>query len=122
MSNPTPKEIINAHKALADLKYFAEDSLQSDTATIQNLKEAITTVLPPKPRPTMAEVEWDGSKHYLAEAEQEGRRTVIMIKPMKESPQIKCLALYDGDGCIVYPSTETLTPSGKRYVITEVQE
>ena len=117
MPNPTRKEIIYAHDGLDILCERADKSAPSDV-----LKNYILKALPPLPRPTMAEVEWDDDKHYLAEAEQAGRRTVVMIKPMRESHQIKCLSLYDGGGCIVYPSAETLTPTGRRYTLTEVQE
>ncbi|WP_413462111.1 hypothetical protein [Corynebacterium kefirresidentii] len=71
--------------------------------------------------PTMAEVEWDDDKHYLAEADHAAIGKVIMLHPASDA-EIECLnkrhGLYR-----VYSLTPTyLTPTGKRYTLTEVQE
>ena len=121
MPNPTRAQILNAHEALLELQSLAEDSLQSDTATIRTLGEHIVTVIPPLPRPTMAEVEWDDGEHFLAEAEQNIHGQVIMLG-LDENGLIEYLVprfhaqRYDA------ARPGTLTPTGRRFTLTEVQE
>lgn len=122
MTNPTRQEIIEAHDALNRIYQHLLYDKNADLRALNTAIEAIHRILPPKPRPTMAEVEWDDDKHYLAEAEHADWGTMTMLKPMRTYPQIKCLSTKGGDYCIVYPSTEDLTPTGKRYTLTEVQE
>lgn len=122
MTNPTRKEIINAHDELnriyQHLLYDKNVSLRKlDTAI-----EAIRRILPPKPKLTMADIEWDGDEHYLAEAEHADWGTMIMLKPMRDYPQIKCLSTKGGDFCIIYPFAEDITPTGRRYTRTEAQD
>lgn len=117
MTNPTRKEIIDAHEAL-DLLYKRAAEVAPNSA----LKTYVLEALPPRPRPTMAEIEWDDEKHYLAEAERVDGAKVAMLKPMRLYPQIKCLAFDGGDFCIDYPDPDDLIPTGKRYTLTEVQE
>ena len=119
MTQPTRKEIIDAHDALTSLLKIAS---RTSTASAIINEKVVRAALPPKPQPTMAEVEWDDDKHYLAEAEHADWGTMTMLKPMRTYPQIKCLSTKGGDYCIVYPSTEDLTPTGRRYTLTEVQE
>ena len=59
-SKPTHEEIIAAHEAL--------EKLCDRLPATRSAKESILRALPPKPQLTMAEVEWDDDKHYLAEA------------------------------------------------------
>ena len=66
MTNPTHQEIIAAHEAL--------DTLCRETGVktpVNALKWLILKALPPKPHPTMAEIEWNDDEHFLAEAEDE---------------------------------------------------
>lgn len=119
MTTPTRQEIIDAYKALEELYDWA---LEWAGTRAHSRYGAIRDVLPPKPQPTMADVEWDDDKHYLAEAEHADWGTMTMLKPMRTYPQIKCLSTKGGDYCIVYPSTEDLIPTGRRYTLTEVQE
>ena len=71
MPNPTRAQILNAHEALEELKNVALSAADfcGDTEKYLAWKSEIIAALPPKPAPTMAEVEWDDDKHYLAEAE-----------------------------------------------------
>ena len=121
MSNPTRQEIIDAHNAILELQYLAEDSLQSDTSTIRTLGEHIVAALPPKPQPTMAEVEWEDDKHYLAEAENPELGKVVMLEKTEsgliEFTMKPYTALTKGSA---WP--EKLTPTGKSYTLTETQE
>ena len=121
MPNPTRQEILDVYDALGELQLLAGDSQPGDPDTIRTLGGRIVAHLPRIPRPTMAEVEWDDDKHYLAEAEHPDYGKVIMLGP-------------DHDGLIEFfvpkfhksrYDTEppyTLTPTGKRYTLTEVQE
>lgn len=116
MSNPTRQEIINAHEAL-DLLYKRAAKVVPNSA----LKTYVLAALPPKPRPTMAEVEWDDELHYLAEAEHQYCGEVIMLGPDEGGlieffvPKLRA-SRYDA----AYPGSLTLT--GRRYTLTEVQE
>ena len=66
---------------------------------------------------TMADVEWDWEKHYLAGATNEiGDVECVMIAPM--DGMIVNAEL--GDGRLVRTSTVALTPNGKRYELREV--
>ena len=124
MSIPTRQEIIDAHTALenlSDLAFIGADSVNKE-ALANIWKDEIKRVVPPKPQPTMAEVEWDDEKHCMAEAEHADWGTMTMLKPMRTYPQIKCLSTKGGDYCILYPSPEDLILTGRRYTLTEVQE
>lgn len=109
MPNPTRQEIINAYAAL----YVLCDSLPATRAA----KEAILAALPPRPQPTMAEVEWDDDKHYLAEAEFKGYGPAIMLWETTG----ECISVIRG-GLVWAARPEELTPTGKRYTLTEAQE
>lgn len=122
MTNPTRKQIIDAYEALGELRGLAESSPPRRDRHAEALERRILAVLPPKPRPTMAEVEWDDDLHYLAEAERMDGVKVAMLKPIRLHPQIKCLAFDDGGFYIDYPDPEELTPTGRRYTLTEVQD
>lgn len=118
MTNPTREDIIEAHKALTNLLKLASGT--STASAIFNEK-IVRDALPPKPQPTMAEVEWDDNKHYLAEAENPRYGRVIMVTPV-DCDLIEVLVpnLYPTKtGC---SKPEDLTPTGKRYTLTEVQE
>ena len=121
MPNPTRQEIIDAHEALDCLTYLAESfalSVSGDRDDIKKLQQTTLAALPTKPQPTMAEVEWDDDKHYLAEAKHDIHGQVIMLG-------------LDAGGLIefIIPSLrdyrrdadqpDTLTPTGKRYTLTE---
>ncbi|MDK8505575.1 hypothetical protein [Corynebacterium accolens] len=124
MTDPTRQEILDAYSALEELKNVALSAADfcGDTEKFLMWKNEILKALPPKPQPTMAEIEWDDDKHYLAEAERVDGAKVAMLKPMRLYPQIKCLAFDGGDFCIDYPDPDDLIPTGKRYTLTEVQE
>ena len=66
MSNPTRQEIIEAYREL-DMLLAHYDDYNSER--VPECRAIIEKALPPRPQPTMAEIEWDDDKHYLAEAE-----------------------------------------------------
>lgn len=123
MSNPTRQEIIAANNALAALVCVAlsNTSDPDEKDLIKTEGRAIAAVLPPRPRPTMAEVEWDDEKHYLAEAEHPGFGKVIMLHPASDT-EIECLCNWRGLYRAYSLIAAYLTPTGKRYTLTEVQD
>lgn len=124
MTSPTRQEVIDAHEAVDCLTYLAESfalSVSGDRDDIKKLQQTTLAALPTKPQPTMAEVEWDDELHYLAEAEHPFYGKVLMLS-IDRGELIKFFVprlrpcIYDE----AYPNT--LTPTGRRYTLTEVQE
>ena len=124
MTSTTRQQIINAHEALEELKNVALSAADfcGDTENYLAWKSEILAALPPLPQPTMAEVEWDDEKHYLAEAEHPGWGKVIMLGMTPDSKVVRTLTKKDG--AFHFPSVppKSLTPTGRRYTLTEVQE
>lgn len=121
MTNPTRQEIIEAYRELYMLLGFYQDR---NPERAPKTRAIIENALPPLPRLTMAEVEWDSDKHYLTEAEHPGLSKVIMIDKVfyTEDTYIYVLVTDEDEtyGCLASPSN--LTPTGHRYTLTEVQE
>lgn len=117
MSNPTRQEIIDAYESLDFLCVSLFNNPDTRLEKLAAAQTAIEKVLPPKPQPTMADVEWDDDKHYLAEAEQENGGNVIMLWKSKMG-----YTSVIGDGYVASVESKYLTPTGKRYMLTEVQE
>ena len=123
MTNPTRQEIINAHNALSDITYLADTYLSSISGRLdetRELRQTILAALPPKPQPTMAEIEWDDDKHYLAEAESESGVKVVMLSQSRDF--IMCIQPPNAGDVVIGVPSEDLTPTGRRYTPTEVQE
>lgn len=118
MTNPTREDIIEAHKALTNLLKLASGT--STASAIFNEK-IVRDALPPKPQPTMADIEWDDELHHLAEAEHDAIGKVIMMHPASDA-EIECLHEWYGLYRVYWLSSDQLTPTGKRYTLTEVQE
>ncbi|WP_412100186.1 hypothetical protein [Corynebacterium aurimucosum] len=118
MTNPTRQEIINAHRALTSLSVLASDT--SMTSALANEK-IVRASLPPFPELTMAEIEWNDDVHYLAEAEHTYWGKVIMLYRHAGLRQIQYLRA-GGANEIRLADPADLTPTGKRYTLTEVQE
>ncbi|MFS0295246.1 hypothetical protein ACL1CZ_13955 [Corynebacterium striatum] len=74
MSNPTRQEIIDVQLA----RQWAEWSKSCEVSSPE-IQAAANFILANTPAPTMAEVEWDDDKHYLAEAEHAFYGEVIML-------------------------------------------
>lgn len=121
MSNPTRQEIINAHQTLRYLCDCLEAEWKIGATTIKDSKSVIEKALPPKPQPTMAEVEWDDDKHYLAEAEQTKYGQAIMLG-LDETGFIEFFVPRLRECRYDAAHPDTLTPTGRRYTLTEVQE
>ena len=118
MSNPTREQIEAAYDALEELYYAAcALNLHGSHDTEEEWCSAILKVLPPKPRPTMADVKWDDDKHFLAEAATVGGDKVIMLW----ESTMERISVING-GIMGTLRAKHLTPTGKRYTLTEVQE
>lgn len=117
MTKPTREQIQAAHYATEQLALLATSI--TERHDVKDYREMILKALPPKPQPTMAEVEWDGDKHYMAEAEV-GENKLIMLQPDLIG-RIRC---FDPESGKVMPAIEPedVTPTGRRYTLTEVQE
>ena len=122
MTNPTRQEIVNAYEALSDITYLADTYLSSISGRLdetRELRQTILRALPPLPRPTMAEVEWDDDKHYLAEAAHPDHGKVIMVG--RKGNLLIDVFYFSGMRNKVSSLYATdLTPTGKRYTLTEV--
>lgn len=112
MPNPTRQEILEAHEALEKL-------CQRLPAT-RAAKETILRALPPLPRPTMNDIKWDDNEHFLAEAEHPDWGKVAMLRESGLIIFVQPIEKKIGD--IQVARVEELTPTGKRYTLTEVQE
>ena len=119
MSTPTRQEIIAMHRSLNRLC-----DLAAETAAVPaRINEKILRdALPPLPRPTMAEVEWDDDKHYLAEAEHPGWGKVIMLERSACPGFIRFALAKENEPTWQAAEEKTLTPTGKRYTLTEIKE
>lgn len=121
MPNPTRQEIIDAHDALGELRALAESNPPRHDTHAEKLEGHIFAALPPLPQPTMAEVEWDDNKHYLAEAEHPTSGKVVMVF-YTEDTYIYVLVTDEDETYGYLASPSNLTPTGKRYTLTEVQD
>ncbi|MDV2420194.1 hypothetical protein RAE03_10510 [Corynebacterium tuberculostearicum] len=119
MPNPTREDIIEAHKALTNLLKLASST--STASAIFN-EQIVRDALPPKPQPTMAEVEWDDDEHYLAEAEHPDFGKVIMLGEGRTPGFIRTIRGKENDAFWGTAGPYNLTPTGKRYTLTEIQE
>ena len=120
MPNPTRQDIINAHDSLEELKCAALKSADfcGDTDHFLMCKDEILKALPPRPQPTMAEIEWNDDKHCLAEAKLDGGSKVIMLG---EEPDGTISVFHPGPvryrGGTVIP--DYLTPTGRKFALKE---
>ena len=96
--------------------------IRDRATTIKDSKSVIEKALPPRPSPTMAEVEWDDDKHYLAEAENPAWGKVLMLGISHDSKEVTTLIKTDKVVYLPGLPPQSLTPTGKRYTLTEVQE
>lgn len=122
MTNPTHQQIITAYESLRELCRLADNPplfVFKDPHKISELRQSILAALPLQP--TMDEVEWDDDKHFLAEAEQCKYGKVIMLG-LDETGFIEFFIPRLGENRYGRVHPDTLTPTGKRYTPTEVQE
>ena len=117
MSNPTRQEILDAQLA----RQWAERNKTCEVSSPE-IQAAANFILANTPTPSMAEVEWDDDKHYLAEAEHPAYGKVSMLSMSSLSGEVFTLFKEDGVIYTPYVLPKNLTPTGKRYTLTEVQD
>lgn len=108
----TREELVEAHKALDEVCHIAE---HGNGHRPSKAREQVLAALPPKPRPTMAEIGWDEDEHYLAEA----------VHPKYGKVAMYCIGLtgewigimhWDGENVDYFTSgLAELEPTGKHY-------
>lgn len=113
MTQSTRQEILDAHEEL--------EKLCNRLPGTRRAKMTILAALPPKPQPTMAEVEWDDDKHYLAEAANPIWGMVVMLNYDADRAKIQYIC-YEKPGRTGFASPENLTPTGYQCTLTEVQD
>lgn len=126
MTKPTREEIIEAHEALLELSGLAEELAVTEVEVRQAWKyhASILAALPPKPRSTMADVEWDDKRHFLAvvDVDHEVYKKAIMLQQNVCDDSIQCFALHQHRPVVCHFGPAFLTPTGERYTYTEVQD
>lgn len=109
--NPTRQKVLDAHEAL--------EKLCNRLPGTRYAKMAILAALPPIPRLTMAEIEWDDDKHYLAEAEHCSLGKVVMLSKICGGEEIYYIRQGFKGELLTFASPDKLTPTGRRYVLQE---
>lgn len=92
-------------------------------ATMDELAAASEHILATTTEPTMADVEWDDEKHYLAGAVyelDEHTCPVVMVGETRDGCEIYSVDLDENTG--FWPMHGDLTPNGKRYELREVSD
>ena len=118
MTTPARQEIIDAHKTLEYLIKNLYD-IPLEEAKHTTSYERLAKFLPPKPQPTMAEIEWDDEKHYLAEAEHCSLGKVVMLSKICGGEEIYYIRQGFKGELLTFASPGKLTPTGRRYVLQE---
>lgn len=118
MPSSTRKDLIDAYQELDMLIGFYEDRNPSRAPECRHI---IERVLPPRPRPTMAEVEWDDDKHYLAEAQHPVWGNVVMLNYDTDRAKIQYIC-YERPGRTGFAFPGNLTPTGYQCTLTEVHD
>lgn len=118
---PTREEIIEAHQVVKDYIEHELDVAHTEADIKEALRrdELLLKVLPPLPRLTMAEIEWDDDKHYLAEAEHCSLGKVVMLSKICGGEEIYYIRQGFKGELLTFASPDKLTPTGRRYVLQE---
>lgn len=128
MTNPTRQEINKAQLA----RQWAEQVQKSDAEYERKgrrysgdpMRAAAEYILSQIPAPTMAEVEWDDKRHFLAvvDVDHEVYKKAIMLKQNVYDATIQCFALHPHKCVVCNFGPAFLTPTGERYTYTEAQD
>lgn len=114
MTNLTRQEIIDAQLA----RQWAEWNKSCEVSSPE-IQAAANFILAHTTPPTMADVEWDDEKHYLAEAEHSECGKVTMVSRSGHRSDIYYLRSGVDGRVIGLASPGKLTPTGRRYVLQE---
>ena len=121
MANPSRQDIINAYAAVEVLTNTALSTADFCGGKDKFLmrRQEIIKLLPPKPAPTMAELEWNDDGYCLAEAEHDVYGRVVMLG-LNTDGLIDFFTPHLREyGCNT-DRPETLTPTGNRYELKEI--
>lgn len=114
MTNPTRQEIIDAQLA----RQWAEWNKSCEVSSPET-QAAANFILAHTTPPTMADVEWDDEKHYLAEAEHCSLGKVVMLSKICGGEEIYYIRQGFKGELLTFASPDKLTPTGRRYVLQE---
>lgn len=106
------------HKSLNRLFELASET-SSVSAEIN--EKVVRDALPPIPQVTMADIGWD-DKYSLTEAEHPKYGRVPMIAKYHYNELIGILIKEDGALETLYVEPETLTLTGRHYVLKEIED
>lgn len=128
--------VLTARESLYTLYRYAciaNSDRDNDPQEIINAFDDVIKMFPEEETPpTMDEIEWDNSKHYLAEARvlkvPDPHRTVCMLSPAsgtdmlttrqiqygEETPRGKYIRVFD-EGFMFFMESELLAPTGRKY-------
>ena len=81
---------------------------------------AIEHILATTTEPTMADVDWDDEKHYLAGAVDADGHEVVMFGTFMGTIRVCDVSEVNNEFAPVLENPGTLTPNGKRYELVEV--
>lgn len=110
MTSPTRQEIIDSYEALDMLCEKA-----GEDTSVKALRSLILSSLPPQPNPTMAEIEWDDDKHFLAEALHPKYGKVAMRYISLNEEWIEIMVWGGEEVCYRTVKPEELEPTGRHY-------
>lgn len=118
MTNPTRKQIHDAHKALHELGKWATSHYDETGERIHLAQvETVLMGMPPKPPLSMGEIAWDDKEHRMTGAKHQVFDIGVML--YRESDG-NILFMHDGRVFSVDPWH--LIPTGQRYRLQEVQD
>ncbi|TRX62416.1 hypothetical protein [Corynebacterium hiratae] len=118
MTEPTRKQIYDAHEALHELGKWASTHYDmTDDRIYLTQVETVLMGMPPKPPLSMGEIAWDDNEHRMAGAKHQYFDIGVMLYRGTDG---NILFMHDGKVSSVDPWH--LLPTGKRYTLTEVQE
>ena len=125
MTKSSYRDIETAHASLRELHRLAKAAPMlfiKDFSKQNELLDDVLKVLPPIPKLTMAEIEWDDDEHYLAEAEHPDYGSVIMLSEGVEPDVIHVMCYGDKGDRVIQADTEDLTPTGRRFILTDLRQ
>lgn len=117
MANPSRQQIIEACEALEELRNGTRERIG---LTAESKYDAILEALPPKPELTMADIKWNDDEHSLAEAIHPSYGNAPMLAQHYYNDDIGILIKEDDRLDVLYVEAGTLTPTGRKYELKEL--
>ncbi|MDK8593432.1 hypothetical protein [Corynebacterium accolens] len=114
MTDLTRQEIIDAQLA----RQWAEWNKSCEVSSPE-IQAAANFILAHTTPPTMADIEWDDDKHFLAEAEHSEYGKVAMVSKTHDTGEIYYLRWGVTGRLMALDSPDKLTPTGRRYVLQD---